>query len=114
MIELLLVADRLLAAGNLDRAERIYRQVADADPRNAIAVVGLARVAEARGSRESATELAARALAIDPEDQAAQRLVAALATPPTPGAPEGPTSASHRRSILGRLGAWLGFKRFNS
>ena len=74
VIELLLAADRLLAAGDLDRAERIFRQVAEADPRNAIAVVGLARVADARGAWDQADALAGRALAIDPDDLAAQRL----------------------------------------
>ena len=74
MIELLLVADRLLAAGDLDRAERIYQQVVEADPRNAIAVVGLAQVAHARGLSSTAEDHLWRALDIDPQDQAAQRL----------------------------------------
>jgi tetratricopeptide (TPR) repeat protein len=74
MIELLLAADRLLVAGDLDRAERIYQQVVEADPRNAIAVVGLAQVARARGLSANAADLLWRALEIDPEDQAAQRL----------------------------------------
>jgi tetratricopeptide (TPR) repeat protein len=110
MIELLLAGDRLLEAGDLDRAERIYRQVADADPRNAIAVVGLARVADARGSRDEAVALATRALAIDPEDQAAQRLGAELArpAPPAPEAPTAPSAAAPgRRSLLDRLKALL-------
>jgi tetratricopeptide (TPR) repeat protein len=79
MIELLLVADRLLAAGDLDRAERIYQQVVEADPRNAIAVVGLARVARARGLSSIAEDHLWRALDIDPQDQAAQRLAMAWA-----------------------------------
>jgi tetratricopeptide (TPR) repeat protein len=75
VIERLLEAERALAVGLLDQAERLYGQAADADPRNAIAVVGLARVALERGDEERALELGGRALAIDPENVAGRRLV---------------------------------------
>ena len=78
MIELLLVAEQFIDDGAFDRAEHLYEQVAEADPRNAIAVAGLARVALARGDRDRALAEARRALLIDPEEVAAQRLIAHL------------------------------------
>ena len=132
MIELMLAADQLLATGDLDRAERIFRQVADSDPRNAIAVVGLARVAEARGRTEEALELVARALALDPEDVAAQRLHDTMSStvfavpapepisassqsvptlPEEPGREEpvpGPAPSKRGPSVIERIRAYLG------
>src|SRR5262245_18700438 len=67
-----------MSVGLLDRAESLYRQVAAADPRNSIAVVGLGRVALDRGDEDSALELSRRALEIDPENAAAVRMVARL------------------------------------
>ncbi len=108
MIELLLEAERALSFGRVDRAEQLYRQVADADPHNSIAVVGLARVALERGDDLGAYLEARRALAIDPENDAARRLVArleeVLATRGEPVADPMPTatpraSASHGAAV---------------
>jgi tetratricopeptide (TPR) repeat protein len=78
MIEVLLQAESALQLGLLDRAEILYREVAGADPRNSIAVVGLARVALERDDEPEALRLARRALTIDAENAAAQRMVQRL------------------------------------
>lgn len=113
MIERLLAAERALEAGELEVADRLFGQVADADARNAIAVVGLAAVAHRRGRREEASRLVERALTIDPDDAAAERLRTVLSAPEP--AREGPADeaattvvpAARRRSLLERLRAWF-------
>jgi hypothetical protein len=78
VIELLIEAERALSFGLLDRAEQLYRQVASNDPKNAIAVVGLARVAIERGDDLGAYLHGRKAIAIDPENESARRLVERL------------------------------------
>ena len=78
MIELLLQAERSLGTGALDQAERLYWQAIDADSQNAIAIVGLAKVAHLRGDDRTATAFARRALKVDAENAVARRLVAEL------------------------------------
>ena len=78
MIEALLQAERLLVHGQVDRAEQIYASAVENDPRNAIAVVGLARVALEHGDDRLAYERACAALEIDPQNAAALRLEARL------------------------------------
>lgn len=97
MIEALLQAERLLLHGQVDQAETIYKNAFTQDPHNAIAVVGLARVALERGDEQLAYSRARDALQIDPQNAAAQRLEARLAEvfaaraepvpPPAPPAP---------------------------
>lgn len=79
MIESLLQAERMLTVGLLDQAERLFTQVTDADPGNAIAFTGLARVAVERGDERLAYRHATAALAIDRENIVALRLEARLA-----------------------------------
>lgn len=78
MIELLLQAEDALGLGRLDRAEQMYWQAIERDPQNAMAVVGLARVAIERGDDRTALAFGRRALDIDPENAAARRLTARL------------------------------------
>lgn len=117
MIELLLEAERAMSLGRTDQAERLFRQAADADPRNSIAVVGLARVALEREDEVGALELARRALEIDADNPAAQRLADRLVEVmayrgEAPGAPpaeaaKAPTAEapaeSERRGLLRRF-----------
>jgi hypothetical protein len=78
MIELMLQAERALMVGMIDQAERLYQMAARNDPRNAIAVVGLARVALERNDDRAAYDRSREALAIDPNNAAALRLEARL------------------------------------
>jgi Tfp pilus assembly protein PilF len=79
MIEIMLQAEGALETGRLDQAEKLYWQVVELDARNAIAVVGLARVAIERGDEQTAREFTRRALELDPENASALRLTARLA-----------------------------------
>jgi tetratricopeptide (TPR) repeat protein len=94
VIDALLQAERLLLHGMLDQAEELYRRTAQQDPRNAIAVVGLARVCLERGDEAGALAHARAALAIDPENSAAirleLRLTEVLATRAADGRPADP------------------------
>jgi uncharacterized protein HemY len=115
MIERLLAAEGALARDELDHAEHLYRQVAAADPRNAIAVVGLARVAAQRGESDAARAHLEHALEIDPNEAAARRLLVQLDTPAVDEAPApevAPTTGTPpaRRSFLDRLLGWLGLR----
>jgi len=112
VIERLLTADAALERGEPDAAERLYRQVADADPRNAIALVGLARVAQARGDAPAARDLAEQALALDPQEAAARRLLDSASGVPAkpPAAAAIPASAAAPPASDRRGGIW-GFVR---
>lgn len=132
MIERLLAAEKALDRGMLDAAGRLYAQVAQADPRNVIALVGLAKVALREDRIEDARELAEQALALDPDEAAAQRLLREVyaevrpapeprpmpAPPPEPGPAAPEEQAAHEpvapampvareMSLLARLRRWL-------
>lgn len=105
MIELMLQAERALTMGLVDQAERCYRQAVEVDPRNSIAVVGLARVALERGDEAEALRLARSALGIDPGNVAAgrleERLEEILAHRGAAGALPADGTAQHRGASTG-------------
>jgi len=114
MIEVLIEAERALTHGLVDQAERLYREVADNDPKSSIAVMGLARVALERGDDRTAYLHGRAALAIDPENPAAQHLVMRLTelmagrgeTPPSVEAPQrAGTQPSPERTRPTRIGS---------
>lgn len=74
MIEMMLEAERAMGIGLLDNAERLYARVVALDPRNSIAVTGLARVALERGDQRAAYVFARRAVALDPGNPMASHL----------------------------------------
>lgn len=125
MIERLLAADAALAREELDTAEKLFGQVAEADPRNAIAAVGLGRVAAGRDDADGARTWFRRALEIDPDEAAAHRLLDALdrVAPEIPSAPpasprpaaaeapeatDAPIPRPASRSLLSRIRSWFG------
>jgi len=109
MIERLLAAEAALSRDELDHAQRLFGQVVEADPRNAMAVVGLAQVLARRGDTEAARQLLAHALEIDPDEAAARRLLAELEAVPAqapvaasaPAQPSGVAPATHPGAAAG-------------
>jgi hypothetical protein len=106
MFELLLQADKALAGGQLDQAEKTYWQLIDLDPTNAIAVAGLARVSLGRGDERAARSFADQALGIDPDSIAARRVLETIehktVEPSKPGPAELPLLAVERLEALSR------------
>ncbi len=107
MIELMLQAEQALGLGLVDQADRLYEQAAAADPHNAIAIVGLARVRLERGDRPGAHDLVMRALRVDPENDAALRMEARLreilAGEGRPVSPPPPATSQARPGLVARL-----------
>ncbi|MGD0861989.1 MAG: tetratricopeptide repeat protein [Candidatus Limnocylindrales bacterium] len=112
MFEVLLQADRALASGALDQAERSYWQLVELDPTNAIAIAGLARVSLERGDKRLARTFAERALGLDPDSVAAKRILETLAGGTGEAAPSDrpdlPLLAAQRLEALGRRRAAAG------
>lgn len=108
MIERLLAGEAALARDELDAADRLFEQVAEADPRNAIAVVGQARVALRRGDVQRGRLLAGQALVIDPDEAAARRLLEELdrqsgaAPQPPPGTEAAPEAEPAPETVAER------------
>ncbi len=114
MFEVLLQADRAIASGALDQAERLYWQLVELDPTNAIAVAGLARVALNRGDVRMARDFAERALAMDPEDATAKRILEAMDSGTGLAgfdAPDSPLQAAQRLEAMGMRHATAGADR---
>jgi predicted Zn-dependent protease len=117
MIERLLVAQAALDRGQLDTAGRLFDQVAQADPQNVIAIVGLAQIALREDRFEEARALAEQALAIDPAEAAAQRVLreayAEQRPAPEPAVPMPPvkhgrkTAEPRRPSLVERIRRFL-------
>ena len=117
MIELMLEAERAMGIGLLDNAERLYRQVVAIDPKNSIAITGLARVALERGDQRGAYTFARQALALDPDNPMASHLSQRMAEqmrnrgealpdevgPSAQSAPEPPPVTELRPGLVGRL-----------
>ena len=61
-----------LQAGRIESAQRLYSQVASAEPRNVDALLGLAAVAQLGNQPEAATRLWLRVLEVEPRNAHAQ------------------------------------------
>ena len=77
--ETILQADRLLIYGLLDQAEELYGSVLEREPGNSEAAFGLARVAVERDDLPLAHQRVAHAVALNPRNDDAQRLLARMA-----------------------------------
>jgi predicted Zn-dependent protease len=110
MMERLLEGERALIYGLADRAEEAFRAALAEDPHNAVALVGLARVALQRDDDATGLRYARAALEVDPANEMAQRLVARLeeiaaARAESEGQPVTPRPAAGRPSeqaVFGR------------
>jgi tetratricopeptide (TPR) repeat protein len=65
-------AYQALQAGKLDQAETLYRAVAESEPQNLDAMLGLATIAAQRGNAQQAIGFYERALELDPRNSVAQ------------------------------------------